>query len=285
MKSTLVAGSLILCLAEPIPAPGQQTQVYNLLFSPAKGSTLIYSLVSRMNSEGRSFLGANLSLSVQAGGQIDIAIRQKSSDSVVAELSSPGVRVSTQVLEQQNEFTLGTSADNPVQMVFDTAGRIRSVSNSERLDEQNPMNFSILDVLRNYLPTLPDRAIALGDSWQDHKRLQIPFQGMRLLIEIEVTFSLRDVVPSPQGRLALVAAAYTVRLSGSRELDNVTGGFEGQGSGTGSLSFLLDKGCFSDYRLDYSIDGAMVMRKGETKLAEWPFTLSENAELTLVEWR
>lgn len=285
MRPTLLVVSLAVWLARPLPAPGQQPPTYNLLFSPPTGSTLIYNLSSRMNSEGRSFLGVNLSMGVQAGGEIDFVIRQKSSESVIAELSSPGVRVSLQVLERQNEFTLGTPADNPVQIIFDRAGRIRSIRNSERLEEQNPMNFSILDVLRNYLPTLPDKPIAIGDSWQDHKRLQIPFQGMQLLIEIEVTLFLRDVVPSPQGRLALVATTYSVRLSGSRELENVTGGFEGQGAGTGSLSFLMDRGCFSDYRLDYSIDGAMVMRKGETRLAEWPFTLSENAELTLVEWR
>jgi hypothetical protein len=285
MRASFFAVGLPFCLALALPAQNQLPRTYDLLFAPAPGSVLVYNLTSRMNSEGQSFLGVNLALGVQAGGEIDLAIRQKSSDSVFAELSSPGVRVSLQVLGQPTEFTLGTPADNPVLMVFDRAGRVRSVSNTERIEQHNPLNFSVMDMLRTYLPVLPDRAIAIGDSWQDHKRFQIPFQEMRLLVEIEITFLLRDVVPSPQGELALVAATYSVRLSGSRELENATGKFEGQGAGTGSLTFLVDKGCFSDYRLDYSIDGAMILSRGDTKLAEWPLTLSENAELTLVEWR
>jgi hypothetical protein len=285
MRVSFFVVSLPFCLALAPPAQNQQPRTYNLLFAPAAGSALIYNLASRMSSAGQSFLGVNLSLGVQAGGEIDLVIRQKSSDSVFTELSSPGVRVSLQVLGQPNEFTLGTPADNPVLMVFDRAGRVRSVSNTERIEQHNPLNFSVMDMLRTYLPVLPDKAIAIGDSWQDHKRFQIPFQEMRLLVEIEITFFLRDVVPSPQGELALVAATYSVRLSGSRELENVTGKFEGQGAGTGSLTFLVDKGCFSDYRLDYSIDGAMILSRGDTKLAELPFTLSESAELTLVEWR
>jgi hypothetical protein len=285
IRKLIFAALLPICLALALPARCQQPSSYELLFSPAPGSVLIYNLTSRMNSEGKSFLGVNLSLGVQAGGEIDLAVRQKSSDSVFAELSSPGVRVSLQVLGQPNEFTLATPADSPVLMIFDRAGRVRSVRNTERIERRNPLNFSVMDMLRNYLPTLPDKPIAVGDSWQDHKRLQIPFQEMRLLVEIEITFFLRDVVPSPQGELALVAATYSVHLTGSRELENVTGKFEGRGAGTGSLSFLIDKGCFTNYRLDYSLDGAMILSGGEGKLAEWPFTLSESAELTLVEWR
>ena len=60
-----------------------------------------------------------------------------------------------------------------------------------------------------------------------------------------------------------MAAAYSVRLSGSREIENVTGAFEGQGAGTGHLNFLVGKGYFTDYRLNYSIDGGMVVRRGE----------------------
>jgi hypothetical protein len=279
---------LVGCLAAAVLLPvrgGQQPERYSLALSPEAGSTLIYNLTSRMNSEGRSFLGVGLTLNVQAAGEIDFYIKQKSSDNILAELSSPGIRVSLQVLEQQNEFTLATPADHPVLMTLDRAGRVSGIRNAERLEEQNQLNFSVMDALRNCLPTLPDKPVVLGDSWQDHKRLEIPFQGMRLLVEIEITFNLRDVVPSPQGRLALVSANYVVRLTGSKEVDNFTGAFEGRGTGTGSLSFLMDKGYYSDYRLDYSIDGAMIMRNAAAKLAEWPFTLSENAELTLVEWR
>jgi hypothetical protein len=285
MRGTFLAGALLAGLARLLPAQTPTPGTHKLVFSPPAGATLVYSLTSRMSSEGKSFLGTSLTLGTQASGEIDLFIRQKSSESVFVDLSSPGIAVTTQVLDQQNSFTLGTPPEDPVRMVLDRACRVRSIGNAEKLEERNPMNFSVLDLLRNFLPALPDRPVSAGDTWQDHKRLQIPYQGMRLLIEIETTFQLRDVAPTGDGELALVAAVYTVRLSGSRELENVTGTFEGHGSGTGSLNFLIDKGYFSDYRLDFSLDGAMVVGRGETRLAEWPFTMTQSAALTLLEWR
>ena len=153
------------------------------------------------------------------------------------------------------------------------------------LEKQNPLNFSILEVLRNYWPAFPDGPLTVGESWPDHKRLVVPFQGMDLTIELEIRFTLNTVVPSPQGRLALITATYTAALSGDREADTYRGSFEGSGTGTGSLNFEIDGGYFSEYRLDYTIDGAMVIRKAESKVMEWPFRLTANAGLLLLEWR
>jgi hypothetical protein len=147
------------------------------------------------------------------------------------------------------------------------------------------MNFSILEVLRNFMPSYPERPLALGDSWTDHKRMAVPFEGMNLTVEVEIMFRLDAVTPSAQGRLGFVSAAYTVRLSGARSLESASGVFKGQGTGSGSLSLLLDAGYFTEYRLDYSVDGTMAIRQGETDLAAWPFTLAVNASLTLLESR
>jgi len=267
-----------------------QTQVspaeqYKPRFSPRPRQTLVYSLQSRMETEGQSFLGKSLTLSAQADGEIDVFIRQVATDGVFTELSSPGIRIFLQTLGRQDEFSLKSPPDSPVQMTFDRAGRIRDIKNVETLEDQNPMNFSILEVLRNYWPAFPDRPLAVGESWPDHKRLVVPFQGMSLIIELEITFTLNAVVPAPEGRLALVTAAYTATLSGDREVEGFRGSFEGSGTGTGSLSFQVESGIFNDYRLDYSIDGAMVMRKAKTKVMEWPFSLTANASLLLLEWR
>ncbi|MEW5902117.1 MAG: hypothetical protein AB1715_11695, partial [Acidobacteriota bacterium] len=126
---------------------------------------------------------------------------------------------------------------------------------------------------------------ARGDSWTDHKRLVFPFQGMNLAAEVEVKFLLVDISPAQEGRTALVSAAYTVALSGSRNLERVVGSFEGRGFGSGNLIFLLDEGYFTEYRLDYTIEAAMVLRKDEAPLAEWPFRLSVAAGLSLLEKR
>ena len=58
----------------------------NLAFSPLAGTTLVYSLTSRLSSEGKSFLGQELGLGAQASGQLDLVIRQKTSDNVFVDL-------------------------------------------------------------------------------------------------------------------------------------------------------------------------------------------------------
>jgi hypothetical protein len=269
-------------LSHPQISPGGE---HRLRFSPRPRQTLVYSLQTRMDSEGQSFLGKSLTLSAQADGEVDVFIRQVSTDSVFTELSSPGIRVYIRTPARQDEFTLKNPPDSPVEMSFDRAGRIRDIKNTETLEDQNPLNFSILEMLRSYWPAFPDRPLAVGESWPDHKRIVVPFQGMNLTIELDITFTLNDVVPAAEGRQALVTAAYTASLSGNRQVDAFKGSFEGSGTGTGSLVFQVESGIFSDYRFDYLIDGAMVIRKDESRLAEWPFRLTAGASLLLLEWR
>jgi hypothetical protein len=238
-----------------------------------------------MDSEGQSFLGKNLALSAQADGEIDVFVRQVSTDSVFTELTSPGIRVFVRTPARQDEFTLKNPPDSPVRLTFDRAGRVRDIKNTETLEDQNPLNFSILEMLRSYWPAFPDKPLSVGESWPDHKRITLPFQGMNLTVELEITFTLNDVVPAAGGRQALVTAAYTAALSGSRRVDAFRGSFEGTGSGTGNLVFQVESGIFRDYRFDYVIDGAMVMLKDDSRLAEWPFRLTAGASLLLLEWR
>lgn len=238
-----------------------------------------------MNSEGKSFLGKSLSLNATASGEVDFVIRQVSRDNVFAELTTPGIQVSLQALEQREEFTLSASTDNPVLVVFDKTGRIRDVKNVEALEEQNIMNFSVVEVLRNYLPAFPDRLISISDSWKDRKRMIVPFQSIDLVVELEINFLLNDILPSPDGRLAMISADYKVNLSGSRNLEQAVGSFEGKGFGSGNMNFLVDQGYFTEYRLDYRIDGEMVVRKAETNPLQWPFSLSVSAGLSLIEKR
>jgi hypothetical protein len=278
--------------AIPIPSFWKQPEAQNPVhetpafrFSPRAGQTFIYRLDSRMDSEGQNFLGNSLTLNVLAGGEIDAYIRQVSKDKVFAELSSPGIRIFLRTLSRQDEFTLKNSPDSPVQMVFDRTSRIQEIKNTEALEEQNPMNFSVLEVLRSYWPALPDRPVSVGESWPDHKKLEIPFQGMTLSVELEITFTLDAVVPAPEGQLALISAAYAATISGECAFEDFKGSFEGNGSGSGNLHFQVESGYFTEYRLDYVINGTMVIRKAETKFVEWPFKLAAGASLILLEWR
>lgn len=280
-----VSAGLLLCAGRPARPQASPAEQYKLRFSPRPRQTLVYSLQTRMESEGQGFLGKSLTLSAQVDGEIDVFIRQVTGDGVFTELSSPGIRIFLQSPGRQDEFTLKNPPDSPVRMTFDRSGRIRDIKNVETLEDQNPMNFSILEVLRNYWPAFPEGPISVGESWPDHKRLVVPFQGMSLMVQLEITFTLNAVVPAAEGRLALIAATYTATLSGDREVEGFPGSFEGSGTGTGNMSFQVDAGIFSDYRLDYVIDGALVMRKAESELAKWPFRLTANAGLLLLEWR
>jgi hypothetical protein len=289
---SLLLGSLGGLRPVTIPVSGGQSPAqvnpderFTLRFSPRPRQTLVYNLQTRMDSEGEGFLGKNLTLSAQADGDISVFIKQAAKDSVFAELSSTGIRIFLRAPGRQDEFTLKNPPDSPVLMTFDGAGRIREIKNVETLEEQNPMNFSVLEVLRNYWPVFPDKPVALGESWPDHKKIVVPFQGMDLTIELAIDFTLNSVVPGPDGPLALITAAYTAGLSGERKVEDFRGSFEGSGTGTGSLSFQVDSGYFSEYRLDYAINGAMVMRKAGSSLAEWPFQLTASAGLLLLEWR
>ena len=266
-------------------AQSPTSERFTLRFSPRPRQTLIYSLQSRMESEGQSFLGRSLTLSAQADGQIKVFVNQVTKDQVFTELSSPGIRIFLQTPDRQDQFTLKSPPESPVRMTFDRAGRVRDIRNIERLEEQNPLNFSIVEVLRNYWPAFPDEPVSAGSSWPDHKRIVIPFQGMNLAIELEIIFSLDAIVPSEGGRLALITAAYTAALSGERQVEEFRGSFEGRGAGSGNLSFQVEGGYFTDYRLDYVIDGAMVIRQAGSKIVEWPFRLSAGASLLLLEWR
>ncbi len=238
-----------------------------------------------MNSEGKNFLDKSVSLNATASGEIDLAVRQASSENIFAELSSPGLQVELQSSGGRDKFTLAAPADDPVVVIFDKTGRIRDVKNSGALEERNILNFSVVEVLRNYLPTLPDGPVSVGETWKDHKRMLIPFQAMNLAAELDAIFLLNDVLPSPEGRMALISATYAVTLSGSRTIGEAVGSFEGKGTGSGSLNFLADHGYFTEYRLNYSLDGTMVLRKADTELLEWPFNLSFNADLLLLETR
>jgi hypothetical protein len=255
---------------------------YLLAFKPKVDQTLIYNLDTRMDSEGKSFLGQSLSLGARALGRIDLDIRQAATDRVFAELRTPGINVTLQSPGRQNEFALATPFDRPVEIVFDRSMRIRELKNVEALEKQNPLNFSILDIFRNYLPTFPDAPVGRGETWLDHKKMLIPFEGMDVVIAIDITFALDDVVLSGEGRLAFISASYVVNLSGSRNVEAYAAGFEGKGTGSGKLSCLLDEGTFTDYRLDYTVDGSMVLRKEGASVASWPFSLSMASQVNLV---
>lgn len=287
LKNRILTAALAAALAAgPALLPAQQTQPgqdkVSLRFGPAEGTRLTYSLSSVVNVDGKSFMGANLSLNADSRGEIRFLSKVSGRDTVRADLTSPGIEVNIRMPDKTTSQKLGTTGGDPLEVVFNRTGKVESIRNPEVLGEGNPFNISIPQILRDYFPAFPAEPVGRGDSWVETRRLTIPFQGLDLQVNLAITYTLDDVYPGNDGRVAQISAIYKVTVSGSRDLGGTQGTFEGQGQGTGSLQVQVDKGWFSQYRVDFDTDAAFVMKNGDKRLAEFPFKFSAFAEVILL---
>jgi len=252
-------------------------------FSPRPGLRLTYHLAGNVSAKGGNFAGQDLSLDALASGDIEFLIRQTTPERVLAALASPGIQVDVQTPSGPSHFVLKTRRGVFLQTVFDHRGNLEEAKNIEALNTPRVMNFSIVQILRDYFPVLPGRPVSTGGTWDDHKRIVIPFQGMDLVIFLHSRSTLLEVQMTGTGKVAKISAEYSVELGGSKPLGTATGSFRGKGMGSGILNFQVEEGYFSDYRLDYKIDAAFVIADQHKKLLELPFSLSVFASILLTE--
>jgi hypothetical protein len=263
------------------PLPSAREKV-SLTFGPAAGTELVYTVGSVVNVDGKNFLGKDLALNADARGEIRLRALAGARDTVRADLISPGIEVNARLPERVVSQTLGTKQGQALQVVFNRTGKVESIRNPEVLGPESVFNVSLPQILRDYFPAFPVHPVGPGDGWTESRRLNIPFQGLDLEVNLNIDYTLGDLLPGPDGRTALVSALYTVGVSGSRDLGDTVGVFEGGGTGTGFVHFLVDRGWFTEYRLDFKADAVFVMKKGAERLLEWPFTFSVFAEVVLL---
>jgi len=267
----------LLCQTTP-PAQDKVT----LRFGPAEGSRLTYSLSSVVNVDGKNFLGKDLALNADSRGEIRLLAKPSSRDTVRADLTTPGIDVNVRLPDRVLSQKLGTTDGQALEVVFNRTGRVESIRNPEAVGSGNPFNVSIPQILRDYFPTFPVEPIGRGDSWNESRRLTIPFQQIDLQVNLAITYTLDDIVPADDGRLAVISAVYKVTVSGAKDLGDAQGVFEGEGAGAGSLQVHIEKGWFSEYRIDFKTDAAFVMKKGADRLVDFPFSFSAFAEVVLL---
>jgi hypothetical protein len=265
-----------------ITAPVSSQDRISLRFGPAQGTGLTYSLSSIINVDGKSFLGANLALNADSRGEIRFFAKASTRDTIRADLTSPGIDVNIRLPEKVISQKLGTTGGEPLEVVFNRTGRVESIRNPEVIGSGNPFNISIPQILRDFFPAFPAEPVAKGESWLESRRLTIPFQGIDLQVNLAITYTLDDVFPADDGRLALISAAYKVIVSGAKDLGGTQGVFEGEGAGGGSLQIHVDQGWFSEYRIDFKTDAAFVVKKGTERLTVFRFTFSAFAEIVLL---
>jgi hypothetical protein len=279
-KAVLAVLFFAVLAASPRAWPGQDK--ISLRFGPAEGTRLTYSLSSVINVDGKNFLGVDLALNADSRGEIRMLSKPSARDTIQADLSSPGIDVNIRLPEKVISQKLGTTQGEPLHVVFNRTGKVESIRNPEAVGSGNPFNISIPQILRDYFPAFPSEPVARGESWVESRRLTIPFQGLDLTVDLAITYTLDDVLPADDGRLAVISAVYKVGVSGTKDLGDSQGVFEGEGTGAGSLQVHVDKGWFSEYRVDFKTDAAFVMKRGKDRLAEFPFSFAAFAEVVLL---
>jgi hypothetical protein len=282
-RNALVTAALTGLLAGgPVLAAGQDQEKIALRFGPAEGTLITYSLSSVINVDGKNFMGVDLGLNADSRGEIRLLAKPSSRDTVRTDLTSPGIDVNIRLPEKVISQKLGATKGQALEVVFNRTGKVESILNPEVLGGGNPFNVSIPQLLRDYFPAFPAEPVGRGESWIESRRLTIPFQGIDIQVNLAITYTLDDILPADDGRLAIISAVYKVSVSGAKDLGDAQGVFEGEGAGAGSLQVHVDKGYFSEYRVDFKTDAAFVMKKGQDRLAEFPFSFSAFAEIVLI---
>ena len=271
-----------LCLLIRAPLSPFQSEKVVLRFGPAVGASLTYFINGQVSVGGKDFFGKDLTLNANSQGLIHFSVMNWTHDTLLAGLTSPGIQVRIQLPDETQLQTLKTLAGKSLQVVFNPNGKVMEIRNLEALAHVDILNFTIPQILRDYFPAFPSKPVEAGDQWRESRRLTVPFQGLELQVNLIIEYTLNNIVPSPAGRKALISAVYTVSISGSRDLGESMGVFEGRGLGTGYLNVLVDRGYFTEYRLQFGTDAAFVVKKGPKRLLEFPFSLSVLADINLV---
>jgi hypothetical protein len=283
MRSAFMTAALMGLLAGgPVLEAGQDQDKIALRFGPAEGTLVTYSFSSVINVDGKNFMGLDLGLNADSRGEIRLLAKPSTRDTVRTDLTSPGIDVNIRLPEKVISQKLGATKGAALEVVFNRTGKVESILNPEVLGGGNPFNVSIPQLLRDYFPAFPAEPVGRGESWLESRRLTIPFQGFDIQVNLAITYTLDDILPADDGRLAIISAVYKVGVSGTKDLGDSQGVFEGEGAGAGSLQVHVDRGYFSEYRVDFKTDAAFVMKKGEDRLAEFPFSFSAFAEIVLI---
>ena len=263
------------------PAADQRPAEKTVLrFAPAVGTRLGYNFEGLVTVGGKDLLGRDLSLTAVSRGELHFGVQASTRDTVRARLTSPGLEIRVQVPDRTLTETLKTRDGQALEVVFGPTGRVEEIRNPDALSRGKILNFSLSQILTDYFPVLPAEAVSPGDGWSESRRMTIPFQEFELLVDLKAHYVLNEIALLAEGRKALISAVFSVSVSGRQGLGDSVGIFEGGGTGTGLLHFLLERGVFSEYRVDFKTDAAFVVKRGEERLLEQPFVLSVLAHIT-----
>jgi hypothetical protein len=274
-----VFGSVLLVISHP--SSPRQSGENELRFAPAAGTRLNYQISGMINMDGEGILGNDLALTAVSEGELRFYVQTSTRDTVRARLTSPGLDINVRLPDRTVTETLRTKQGEALEIVFNRTGKVQEIRHGEALSQKKILNFSIPQIITDYFPLFPVNPVAPGDTWTESRRTVVPFQGFDIQVNLNIEYTLNEILPTPEGRKGLISAVYRVTVSGQRDLGDSVGVFEGSGTGAGFLHFLIDRGFFTAYRVDYQTNAAFVVKKGEERLLELPFAFSVYADLEL----
>jgi len=252
-------------------------------FSPPAGDKLTYALNTVIQSSGSNVMGKDISMAASAKGDLVLDIIRVTANNVYTDLGSSDLLVTVQSPMSTRSLNLAPREKEKLKVVFNRAGGIDKIGNTAALKRKNLMNFSVIQIIRNYFPTLPTKPVAAGEYWTENKRMVVPFQGIQLEVLLNVKYTLDSIITTQAGKEASISAEYTVSLKGKRSISEGKVFFEGKGTGSGYIHYLVSRGYFTEYRLDYQIESEMVIKNKDHVLMQLPVSVTANASLELLK--
>jgi hypothetical protein len=265
------------------PSSSYQKQIEKavLRFAPAAGTRLDYNINALATVSGKNLLGKDLSLTAVSQGDLHFAVQASALDTLRARLTSRGIEIRVQLPDRTLTEILKTRDNQALEVSFNRTGRIEEIRNAAALSPGKILNFSLPQILTDYFPVLPAESVSPGDGWSENRRISVPFQGFDLNVHLKTDYVLNEIVSLAEGRLGLISVVFSVAVSGMQKLGDSVGVFEGRGTGTDFLNFLVGRGVFTEYKIDFKTDAAFVVKRGKERLFEWPFAFSVFAYITL----
>lgn len=252
-------------------------------FSPPLGDKISYSLESLIRSDSANLMGNDASIGAFANGDLTIEIERVTANNVYASLTSSNLTITLQSAASTRNINLDTDEGKALKIVFSRTGKVDEITNLSALKTQNIMNFSLVQIIRNYFPTLPSKPVSVGESWTDNRQMTIPFEGMQLEALLASKYTLDSLIDTQAGSEASISVDYSVSLKGSKPFGKGSAVFEGKGKGTGYLFYFVSKGYFSEYRLNYEVDSTIKVKDSSQVLMQVPVRVSANAALRLLK--
>jgi hypothetical protein len=111
--------------------------------------------------------------------------------------------------------------------------------------QMRPLVDGVLQSLDQMSPQLPEQAVSIGATWQDHRTTHVTMgPGMQMDLTIDVTYTLRELRNGPHGQTAIIGLAMTMAIGTGSAVANIP--ITGTGNATGEMTLELSRGVLAD---------------------------------------